>query len=379
VREAAIFRRQVQKVFNEQRDLLSSEANENISGALDHLREALALRLGQKEIQDRMENLEKVANTWFMPYPHPAVRENVREILVALALILAITTFFLQLTKIPTGSLQPTLYGITYHPLPAGAEFQMPGRISRFFQYWIKGVSHFHVVAERDGTLQRIDAPKRLFPFIQKQNFWIEEQQHTIWFPTDELLSRAGVREGRFFRKGEDILKMKVISGDHLLVDRFTFNFRRPKRGEIIVFKTRGINDLPPGQLYIKRLVALGGEVVRIGNDQHLVINGERLDASTPRFENVYTFDPERLPENNYFGHVNGLIASRHGSHFMAPLFPNGEKEYRVPANHYLAMGDNTLNSLDSRAWGGVPQENVTGKSWFVYWPITERFGWGPR
>jgi signal peptidase I len=44
-----------------------------------------------------------------------------------------------------------------------------------------------------------------------------------------------------------------------------------------------------------------------------------------------------------------------------------------------MVMGDNTLNSLDSRSWGAFPARNVIGRYWFVYWPITERFGWAPR
>jgi signal peptidase I len=40
-------------------------------------------------------------------------------------------------------------------------------------------------------------------------------------------------------------------------------------------------------------------------------------------------------------------------------------------------MGDNTMNSSDSRFWGDFPGGQVIGKSFFVYWPITKRFGWG--
>src|SRR5262249_4964586 len=162
----------------------------------------------------------------------------------------------------------------------------------------------------------------------------------------------------------------------HLLVDRISYNFRRPRRGEIFVFKTKGIDPLPPGQLYIKRLVALGGEHVRIGDDQHLIINGKRLDASTPHFENVYRFPPTPK-EGEYFGHLNEVVARRYGRFRLAPLFADESTEHVVAPCHYLAMGDNTMNSYDSRAWGDVPCENVIGKCWFVYWPFTHRFGWG--
>src|SRR5207247_1158498 len=89
---------------------------------------------------------------------------------------------------------------------------------------------------------------------------------------------------------------LKAVSGDRLFVNRVTYNLRQPKRGEIIVFESHGIPRLIPDTHYIKRLVAIGGDRVRIGNDRHLIINGRRLDASTPLFENVYGFDPKEPP-----------------------------------------------------------------------------------
>jgi signal peptidase I len=56
-----------------------------------------------------------------------------------------------------------------------------------------------------------------------------------------------------------------------------------------------------------------------------------------------------------------------------------------VPPNQYIVMGDNTLNSSDSRYWGSFPRENVIGRSFMVYWPIgaqdgrSSRFGWGNK
>jgi signal peptidase I len=125
---------------------------------------------------------------------------------------------------------------------------------------------------------------------------------------------------------------------------------------------------------------------VRIGDDRHLVINGtNRLDSSTPHFELIYSGD--RPPENSeYSGHVNATVARQHGfSPSLAPLFETEASEYQLKSDHYMVMGDNTVNSYDSRAWGGFPRSNVIGKSFFVYWPIGTqpgrmgRFGWGHR
>ncbi len=62
---------------------------------------------------------------------------------MAVTVIFGFTTFFLQLTKIPTNSLVPTLYGITSQDLRNDPNFKMPSRLSRFVQYWVHGVSYF--------------------------------------------------------------------------------------------------------------------------------------------------------------------------------------------------------------------------------------------
>ncbi len=375
VRRASELRRQVRRIANEQRDQLRPEAISALSEAGREF--AGILRSGDAEaIRKGMARYEEAANEHLLPYPHATARENVKEMLVAITVIFAFTSFFLQLTKIPTNSLLPTLYGITSQDLRDDPDFQIPGLLTRLRHYWGSGISYFHVVARADGPLQEIESPRRVLPFVKKQRIRVGSEWYTIWFPPERLEERT--RLNGYFRKGEDILKLRVVAGDHLLVDRLTYNFRRPRRGEIFVFKTKRISGLPPGQLYIKRLVGLSGETVRIGNDQHLVINGQRLDASTPHFENVYTFPP-RPAEHQYFGHVNGATARQFGRPGLAPLFQDETCEHVVGSRHYLAMGDNTLNSSDSRAWGDVPRENVIGKCWFVYWPLSERFGWGTR
>lgn len=380
VRRATDMTRHVRKLVNHQRDLLEPKAIAAVNAARDDLRGAIRSGADKTTLRQGMTALEEAANKWLKAYPHAGVRENVEVFLVAVAVAMGIRTFFLQPFKIPTGSMQPTLYGITHENLKDKPDFTIPTGLKKFYDRWVHGNAYFHLVARNDGELVVPGPPRSLLPFVKRQDLLIGGQRYTIWFPPDRLFDRAGVFEGQYFRAGQDIVRLRVKSGDHLFVDRLTYNFRPPQRGELIVFKTEGIAhpNIPQDVFYIKRLVALGGDKVQIGNDQHLIINGERLDASTPHFENVYTFQPEPR-ENHYFGHVNETVGRRLGKPRLADNFPEEKAVFPVRTNHYLVMGDNTLNSFDSRAWGDFSRTNVIGKSSFVYWPISERFGWGHR
>jgi signal peptidase I len=390
VRQLTDMCRQLKRVLNEQRDLLSQEAINAVELARVEALSAIRSGAGKEELTKQMAKVEEAARRWFKPYANPAIRENVKEFLVAVVTILSFTTFFLQLTKIPTGSMQPTLFGITYQDLSEDKDFQLPPFWKRFVIYWTQGISYKYLEAPFDGYVKGYGPAKPIFPFVRRQPVVFanpatgEEKTLWIWFPPDDrIFSTVQDVHGRMFKKGEPVVKAKAITGDHLLVDRFTYNWRRPKRGDIFVFKTKGISGLQQDVLYIKRLVAQPNEAVQIGNDRHLIIDGKRLDASTPRFERVYEFDifGTNRYTGPYKGHVNGVAAEQAGmdGRSLSPLFPDESVVRKLGPQDYLAMGDNTLNSLDSRVWGAVPEKNIIGKCWFVYWPFTERFGWGYR
>jgi signal peptidase I len=382
VREATATAKHVRKLINHQRDLLSPQALQALEAGLASLRGAVAARVGKDALKAEMQAMEKTANKWLKPYPHAAWRENFEVMLVALAVAMGIRTFFLQPFKIPTGSMQPTLFGVTSDNLLVDPTVKVTTGLERVRE-WFAGVSYVHIVAKTDGPLTAVSDPVRLAIFNIKQTLWIGREPHTVWFPPDfggyPLQMRAALEPGRQFRKGEDVVKLRVRSGDHLFVDRMTYNFRPPSRGEIVVFETKGITRLPQDQFYIKRLVGLSNEELQIGDDRHLVVNGTRLDQSTPHFEHVYSFDPKLPPaDSRYSGHVNDKVAASAGlAGQLAPYFPDGQSTFKVPTGHLMVMGDNTMNSFDSRGWGSFSSTNVIGKSWFVYWPITERFGWG--
>jgi signal peptidase I len=429
VREACTMRKHVQHLLSAQRDLLAPPAISAVTLAMSQLRDTILAGENTGKIRLKMDELDFAVNKWLKPYPHALWRENVEVLLVAIAVAMAIRTFFLQPFKIPTGSMQPTLYGVISTPdfsrifeqiLRKGVD---PGKLQpqlneqvnarkslalsggwKRFQEWFEGTSYVHVVANHDGELQAVEPPATFLIFNLWQNLRIGGQSQTIWFPPDygeqRLQMRAGLRtraefgEGQACQKGQDVVKIKVSAGDHLFVDRLTYNFRRPRRGEIIVFATAGIPEerrgyfgIPGDQFYIKRLVGLSGETLSLAQDHevagasqfgddvlpvgHLMVNGQPLSASTPHFENVYSYSGAssktrtlRYQDYQYYGHA-----------MICELAPG--REFQVATNHLFVMGDNTLNSLDSRFWGDFPADTVIGKSCFVYWPLTRRFGWG--
>jgi signal peptidase I len=397
-------RKHVKHLLDAQRDILAPPAIGGVTLAMNQLRDAIAAGENIGKIRLKMDELDFAANKWLKPYPNALWRENVEVILVALAVAMAIRTFFVQPFKIPTGSMQPTLFGVTsknYLPhggLRSETDFKIPAGWERVKE-WFEGISYVHVVAQNDGTIDAISPMTRFLIFNIKQTISIGGVEQTIWFPPDfgeqSLAARAGLNPQHVYHKGDDVVKIQDCAGDHLFVDRLTFNFRKPGRGEIVVFLTKGIQHpmMPQDQFYIKRLVALPGDRVQIGDDRHLVINGRRLDASTPHFENVYSFDPRQPPrESQFSGHLNGTVAVQYNippGLGLAPLFPDADTvytnelvEFRVDGSERkitscMVMGDNTCNSFDSRAWGAFPADNIIGKSFFVYWPITKRFGWG--
>jgi len=435
VREALTVHKHYRRLLAAQRDLLSPQAVAPVQAKLDELRAAIQDG-NHGRINIAAEELQFAAEKWLKPYPSATWRENVEVLLVALAVAMAIRTFFLQPFKIPTGSMQPTLFGVTSTPdygpvfllqnlradqatVKKAYEQQMKVQQSLpvpqgwdRVKEWFQGISYVHVVAQEEGAVKRISPITKLLILNIKQSIWLGNPnddspgtEYTMWFPPDfgesDIAHRGGIFPGRVYHKGEDVVKFRIQAGDHLFVDRLTFNFRKPERGEIAVFETKGIQNerMAQDQFYIKRLVALPGEHVQIGNDRHLRINGQRLDASTPHFENVYGFDPKKPPrESQYSGHVNDTVADNFGLNTkpyiqLAPLFPDEETVFTnqlfemsnlatgegQTIDSYMVMGDNTCNSFDSRAWGPFPAHNVIGKSFFVYWPITSRFGWGNR
>jgi len=224
---------------------------------MNQLRDTVAAGENIGKIRLKMDELDFAANKWLKPYPNALWRENVEVILVAVAVAMAIRTFFLQPFKIPTGSMQPTLFGVTsknylsHDGLRSEADFKIPTGWERIKE-WFEGISYVHIVAQNDGELQAVEPPVCFLISNIKQTLWIGGQPQTIWFPPDygeqSLQMRAGLRTHAEFGEGQLCQKERI--GWKLRVERgrpfvsWTGSltiFHKPGRGEIVVFQTKGI------------------------------------------------------------------------------------------------------------------------------------------
>src|SRR5690349_89896 len=116
VRRAGHMHKHVCKLVSSQRDVLPPDRIQKIEVALDELKASIHRNGDKKHILDQMQLVADTANKNLMAYPFPAWRENIEVLLVAIAVAMAIRTFFIQPFKIPTGSMQPTLFGVTSNP-----------------------------------------------------------------------------------------------------------------------------------------------------------------------------------------------------------------------------------------------------------------------
>ena len=406
VRNAAELRHHAQKLVNHQKDLLSEEDAKAVQSEIDNLSNILRVDYDKVELSKAIKELEKIGSNKLIEYKNPKARENIEVGLFAVAIAMSIRTFFFQPMGIPTGSMQPTLYGITEGELSSEEE-SITG-VKGFFRGWLSGVSHYQLTAEGDWRLKEIEKMRPFLKFLKRQKFKFvdlntgEEIIRDVIPPTDSrnkslFLNNNFIKNshnGYVYKNGEDVYKMKRESGDHLLVNRFVYNFRIPKRGEIIVFETKNIKSLQQDLFYIKRLIGLPNEEISIGDDRHVIINGKRLDSTDHPFEFLYSFDlndeNKFAKDSEFSGHVNrqGYADSKRNDGLLAPyrfrLFGDESFKFEIPENQYLAFGDNTMNSTDSRDWGTLPGKNIFGKPSFIYWPFfsqpgrtrPHRFGW---
>ena len=139
-------------------------------------------------------------------------------------------------------------------------------------------------------------------------------------------------------------MKPNFHDGEYILTDKISYRFGEPKRGDVIIFTSPTDSDVD----FIKRIIGLPGEKVKISDGQVTIKNSEHKDGFVLQ-EPYETLGPtaggKEAPQNT---------------------------EISIGENEYFVLGDNRLESFDSRSWGNLPKKNIIGKAWLRYWPLNK-------
>ncbi len=316
------------------------------------------------------------------PEKNAWIREYLDVIAVAVAVAFGIRGLFLQPFKIPTSSMQPTLFGIHYIAKDGNVN-PLLGKLSPPVDYMLFSAERAKLTVEKEGTLSGNSSYEvfhqrnryGIFPYTSFQIGGVDYSLPGTWFKVSEYtnLTRNFDQSGEIidripYKTGEKLCDGWLSSGDHLFVDRFSHLLFGLKRGDIVVFNTENIyydgkTLAKNGYYYIKRLVGLPGDTLKIfHNTVYICPKGESkfqiLTNFSPKFEKIYS------NKGGYHGHWN-----------VPYVNDLSEKGFKVPEDSYFMLGDNSRNSLDSRYWGTVPRKNIVGKALFIFWPLSRRWG----
>ena len=180
-------------------------------------------------------------------------------------------------------------------------------------------------------------------------------------------------------------MKPTIVEGDRILVNKLAYDINlpfssitllelnNPKRGDIVVF-----NSDKAGKRLVKRVVAVPGDVVMLRNN-NLMINGESA-IYQPMVRRLSSDDdgsfkgPSIIVKESILGYSHPVKLKRQ---HQSPLQNFGP--VTVPEDHYLMMGDNRDNSADSRIYGFVPREEITGKAHRVLFSLDYDDYYRPR
>jgi len=358
IKEAQLLAEGASKTLHHHRDLLKKDQISSLQELIFRLNRAIAAKK-EPEILAVTRDLEVGFSAVIPAKPHPVWAENIEAIVVAFVLAIGFQAYFLKPFKIPTGSMQPTVYGMTGHP----TEDPLPGALARAFDFIRLGRTYLDLKASTKEEVLGLNEHTKL-NFFTFTEVVTTEGRFSIFAPRDVVARDFGVRPGTVYQTGETIVHGYVQAGDQVFVDRMTYQFRNPSRSDVFVFKTTGIRriemNLDPAlgsQFYIKRLAGVPGDNLRI--DAPNLFLDDSLATQHP-FRRVMSC------ENGYRGYSNPSAAQ----YLTTPA-----ESFTVPTHAYFALGDNSYNSSDSRYWGIVPERNVIGRGYFVYWPFSERWG----
>lgn len=189
-------------------------------------------------------------------------------------------------------------------------------------------------------------------PFIAGVKKCVRENRGFILFILLMLVFRSSFADWNHVPTGS--MKPTIIEGDHILVNKLAYDIQLPFTGISLVHRddpARGdiviIESKAAGKRLVKRVIAIAGDVVAMDNNV-ITLNGQSL----PQTADSLGFFEEHISDKNYRINLSGQTSAQ--ARF---------DEIQVPENHYLVLGDNRNNSVDSRYIGFVPRHEIIGRS----------------
>lgn len=137
-----------------------------------------------------------------------------------------------------------------------------------------------------------------------------------------------------FTVKGQS-MEPTFYTGEYLIIDELSYRLREPQRGEVVVFRA----PVQETDFYLKRIIGLPGEKVKIQDNKIVIINEEHPQG--------IVLDETYLTED-----TNGMVSEE------------------LAANEYFVVGDNRDASFDSRRFGAIPKGSIVGRAWFRGFPF---------
>ncbi len=380
------------KFVNYKRDLLKESLVAEIESRRNDL--LAAVKSGDKTKAAEASKMLSAACENSLPQEKPLgwFEENVEVMFVAIVIALGLRAYYLQPFRIPTGSMQPTLNGIIGKPLP---QAEWPSLPQRWVEKILRGRSYVRVVNDQDRFLAITPQNRVDIRDVQFMHFFSRSELHftdslplRLPAPTNPCTQiglaaaiQTASRNGGLLPKDTVICEGTIDSGDLVLVDKFSYHFRKPTRGEVFVFDTLGIRGIhersgeqAAGSHYIKRLCGVPGDTLQI-QSPNLLIDG-RI-AKEPGIQRVIH------GEGDYAINPNGYVVADSRellgrSKSISQYLASADDKLSLAGNNarpgmreYAALGDNTGNSLDSRYWGPVKEFNLVGPALFSLWPVT--------
>jgi len=369
LKQAKLLHKGVTRFLHYKSDILAPKKLEEITALKKELEQAMKARDSRK-IDKLTDTLNKTCERALPDAKNSDLAENVEVFFVSIVIALGIRGYIAQPFQIPTGSMQPTLNGIMAEHRDADPNPGLFGKALGFFT----GTSYLNTVSDHDGIITwgenavtehrllifrptcklhfddghtvKINSPKRqlLDELRLAQNLGAGMERSTGYNADmrDEVRLRAGMRV--HVKQGQLLARGIVTNGDHVIVNKFAYHFRKPTRGEVFVFTTKNISGTETGsgydrrmgsQHYIKRLVGVPGDQLDV-RPPELFVNGQKaIEAGIRRVID------EANAKVNYAYHGYSPMEYR--------MQPMPVQLTTTPRRQYFAMGDNSYNSLPSK------------------------------